>query len=100
MRTHIFRLLSIAFALGCAQQESKEPADLVLRNGRVITVDEQMPEAQAIAIKGDRILAVGSDRGIEGHISDTTKVIDLAGQLAIPGFIEGHGHFMDLGHAK
>ena len=100
MRTHIFCLLSIAFALGCAQQESKEPADLVLRNGRVITVDEQMPEAQAIAIKGDRILAVGSDRGIEGHISDTTKVIDLAGQLAIPGFIEGHGHFMDLGHAK
>lgn len=100
MRTHIFCLLSIAFALGCAQQEAKEPADLVLRNGKVVTVDEQMPEAQAIAIKEDRILAVGSDRDIEGHISGKTKVIDLAGQLAIPGFIEGHGHFMDLGHAK
>ncbi len=100
MRTYSFCLLSIALVVGCAHQEAKDPADLVLRNGKVVTVDEQMPEAQAVAIKGDKILAVGSDADIEGHISDTTEVIDLAGQLAIPGFIEGHGHFMSLGNSK
>jgi predicted amidohydrolase YtcJ len=76
------------------------PATLVLRNGRVVTVDAAMPEAQAIAITGDRITAVGSNDAIQKYVGSATQVIDLRGQLAIPGLIESHGHFMGLGQSK
>ena len=88
-----------AFTCGCAQP-TKEPADMVLTNGNIITVDEALPQAEAVAIKDGLLLAVGSSDDIAGHIGDATEVIDLEGQLAIPGFIEGHGHFMSLGNAK
>lgn len=78
----------------------QKPADLVLRNGRVVTVDPARSEAQAVAISGDRIAAVGTDAEISRLIGPGTEVVDLRGQLAIPGFIEAHGHFLNLGHAK
>ncbi|MGH7445084.1 MAG: amidohydrolase, partial [Longimicrobiales bacterium] len=89
-------------AAGCAaaDQEAAEPADLVLRNGHVVTVDSSLPEAEAVAVRGYEIVAVGSDDEIEAYIGDATEVIDLNGRLAIPGFIEGHGHYMGLGRAK
>jgi predicted amidohydrolase YtcJ len=77
-----------------------EPADLVLRNGKIVTVDSQVPLAQAVAISGYTIVAVGSNRQINRYIGPRTEVIDLEGKLAIPGFIEGHGHFMSLGRSK
>jgi len=73
------------------------PADLVLTNGRIVTVDEERPEAEAIAIGKDRILALGSAAEIKTLIGPGTQVIDLQGQLAIPGFIESHGHFAGVG---
>jgi predicted amidohydrolase YtcJ len=76
------------------------PADLVLRNGRVVTVDPAKPEAQAVAIVGDRIAAVGTSEEISRQIGPKTQVIDLGGKLAIPGFIDSHGHFMGLGQSK
>lgn len=75
-------------------------ADLVLLHGEVATVDAQRPRAQAIAIRGDRILAVGSDAEIQKLAGAATKVVDLRGRLAIPGFIEGHGHYLALGESK
>jgi predicted amidohydrolase YtcJ len=75
-------------------------ADLVLRNGTVVTMDDDRPEAAAIAVRDGRILAVGSNAEVAGHVGEMTRVIDLAGRLAIPGFIEGHGHFMGLGQAR
>ena len=78
-------------------QRINEPADLVLRNGRIITVDGQSPQVSALAIKGDRITAVGNDRDMLRFTGRKTQVIDLKGMLAIPGFIEGHGHFYSLG---
>jgi predicted amidohydrolase YtcJ len=77
-----------------------EPADLVLRGGLVATQDDYRPEAQAVAIRGELIAAVGSDKEIEPLIGPTTRVIDLRGRLAMPGFIEGHGHFLSLGDSK
>jgi hypothetical protein len=77
-----------------------EPASLVLRHGKVVTVDAAKPLAQALAVRGDRIVAVGTNEEIAPYVSPTTEVIDLAGRLAIPGFIEGHGHFLGLGDAK
>jgi predicted amidohydrolase YtcJ len=81
-------------------QPAQTPATLVLRNGKVVTVDAAIPEAQAIAIRGDRIAAVGSNESIQPLIGPSTQVIDLRGQVAIPGLIESHGHFMGLGSSK
>ena len=77
-----------------------EYADLVLRNGTIVTVDDLIPEAEALAVRGDRIVAVGRAAEIDRYIGDETQVIDLDGRLAIPGFIEGHGHFLGIGDAK
>lgn len=86
---------------GAAQGAAQEaPADLVLRNAQVVTVDSARPEAEAVAIRGDRIIAVGSNREIEGHTGPGTRVLDLEGRLVVPGFIEGHGHFMGVGTAQ
>lgn len=90
-------IFMMALSFGCAK---KEPADLVLKNGKIVTVDESVPEAQALAVRGDTIVAVGSDKQIEAHIGDATQVIDLEGKLAIPGFIESHGHFTGIGRTK
>ena len=75
----------------------QQPADLVLINGRIVTVDDRRAEAQAIAVRGDTIAALGTTADMQKLVGPNTKVIDLKGQLAIPGFIEGHGHFTGLG---
>ena len=76
------------------------PADLVLTNGRIVTVDDGRPEAEAIAISKDRIQALGTAAEIKAMTGPNTQVIDLQGQLAIPGFIESHGHFSGVGGAQ
>jgi len=81
-------------------QSQPAPATLVLHNGKVVTVDASMPEAQAIAVRGDRIAAVGTNDAIRQFIGPATQVIDLKGQLAVPGLIESHGHFMGFGQSK
>lgn len=80
--------------------QAASPADLVLRNGRVVTVDDAKPEGQAIAVTGGRVTFVGSNAEIQRYVGPATEVIDLQGQLAIPGFIEGHGHFLGIGEGK
>jgi predicted amidohydrolase YtcJ len=91
--------LLAVLSTGCAKTSSVPPADLVLRNGKVVTMDSTTPEGQAVAITGDKITAVGSDADIQRYIGSATKVIDLQGHLAIPGFNESHGHFTGLGQA-
>lgn len=76
------------------------PASLVLVNGKIVTVDDSLPEAQAVAIQGDTVVAVGSNHAIRPYCGPRTRMIDLQGDLAVPGFIEGHGHFLDLGLSK
>src|SRR5580698_10352853 len=77
-----------------------QPADLVLRNGKIVTLNAAQPTAQAIAVRGDKIAALGSNADAAKWIGPQTKVIDLHGQLAIPGFIEGHGHFTGIGEYR
>jgi predicted amidohydrolase YtcJ len=72
-------------------------ADLVLTNGTVVTVDERLPRAEAIAVIADRIAAIGTAAQIAAYIGDGTSVVDLGGQTAIPGLIEGHGHYTSFG---
>ena len=88
---------ALAVFTGC---ESGDEADLVLRNGNIVTVDDANPRAQALAAKDGRIVALGSDADIEQYIGSNTQVIDLDGMTAIPGLIEGHGHFMGVGDAN
>ena len=80
----------VAFAL--ATSALAQPADLVLRGGRVITVDQDWRIAQAIAIKDGRFLAVGDDAAIAGHIGPNTQLIELAGKTVVPGLIDSHLH--------
>jgi predicted amidohydrolase YtcJ len=75
-------------------------ADLVLRNGKIVTLDPANPQVSAIAISGGKIVALGSDSDVAREIQSGTRVIDLRGRVAIPGFIEGHGHFTAIGQAK
>jgi predicted amidohydrolase YtcJ len=92
---------ALVLTAGCASQsQTVSPVDLVLTNGRVVTVEESQPEAQAIAITGDRIVAVGSSGDIRPYVGPATKVVDVNGQLVIPGFVEGHGHFTGVGAAQ
>ncbi|MDA7950667.1 MAG: amidohydrolase [Pirellulaceae bacterium] len=73
-------------------------ADLVLYNGKIATVAPQGEQyAEAIAVRGDKIIFVGSDEKIVSYLGEKTKKIDLNGKLAIPGFIEGHAHFVEIG---
>ena len=75
-------------------------ADLILHNGRIVTVNPQQPVAEAIAVRDDRILAVGSSRDILARRTPDTRVVDVQGRLVTPGFIEGHAHFVGLGQSK
>lgn len=76
------------------------PASLVLRGAKVITLTADAPGATAVAVGGDKIVAVGSDAAIADWIGPQTRVIDCEGRTLIPGFIEGHGHLLSLGDAK
>src|SRR5919112_1363627 len=94
----LLALVLTVLVVACASQgPAEEPASVVLRGGRVVTVDSLKPEAEAIAIRGHSIVAVGTDDEIARFIGDETQVIELNGRLTIPGFIEGHGHFNGLG---
>lgn len=98
-RSVLLILIFTTILSGC-NLSSSDSADLVLTNGKIVTVDEALPEAQALAVRADTIFAIGTAEAIAQYIGDETEVIDLEGKLAIPGFIEGHAHFMGLGNAK
>ena len=72
-------------------------ADLVLLHGNIVTEEKAVPKAQALAVKDGRILALGRDQDIQAYVGKGTEVLDLKGMTAVPGFIEGHGHFLELG---
>jgi len=76
------------------------PATLVLTGGKVATVDPALGTTEAIALRGHLIAAVGSNDDIAAYVGPDTDVINLNGRLVIPGFIEGHGHYLSLGRAK
>src|SRR5690348_2081430 len=95
----MFRNICI-FSLASAAWLCAQPADLVLRNGKIVTMESADPQVQALAARGGKIIALGTDQQIRRFIGPSTKVVDLSGHLAVPGLIEGHGHFMGLGSSK
>ena len=67
-------------------------ADLVVRHANIHTMDEKLPRATALAIRGDKIIWVGEDAEASGYIGDKTRVVDAGGRLLLPGFIDSHFH--------
>lgn len=77
---------------------AQSAVDLVIFNGNIRTMDKAKPTAEAIAVKGDRITAVGSSVEIRKLAGPNTKVIDAGGRLVLPGFNDAHAHFMAIGN--
>jgi predicted amidohydrolase YtcJ len=80
----------LAFTASAAAQN----ADLILINGKVVTVDDRFSIVQALAIRGQRIVAVGSNAVVEKLKGPTTRIVDLAGRTVIPGLIDNHAHWI------
>ena len=88
-------LLGVLLTTACSIRP--QPADLVLTGGSVWTGAAGQPRASAIAIRGGRILDVGTDAAIRGYVGPGTREIELAGALVVPGFADDHTHFMGGG---
>lgn len=88
----IFSLTTIIFSCN----NSIRPADLVIKNAKVITIDPNYPSAEAIAFLGEQIVFVGSGDEVNKYISAETKIIDANGRLVIPGFNDAHAHFRQV----
>ena len=94
-------LLSLFFCASASlhaqnlKKEEKSGADTIVLHGRIYTLDAKQPWAQALAVRADKIVAVGDDAAIEKFRHPGTKVIDAAGQLVLPGFVDCHIHFLD-----
>ena len=80
-----------------ARAQQPPPPDLILSNGKIITVDDRFSIAQAIAIRGDRIVAVGTTQEVGRLAGANTRRIDLRGRTVTPGLIDHHGHYMREG---
>jgi hypothetical protein len=87
-------LLCLGLLLAGAVHAAAPPADLILHNGRIVTVDERFSIAQAIAIRGERVVSVGRNADVEKLAGPSTRRVDLRGRTVIPGLIDNHAHFM------
>lgn len=83
------------FGASLAAGQTDAPADKIVVHARIYTVNEKQPWAEALAIRGEKIVAVGSDKEIAAFRGRSTQVIDAAGRLVLPGFEDCHIHFMD-----
>ena len=83
----------------CTKTATDIKADTVYQNGNIWTVDKDQPNAEAIAIAEGKIIGVGSFESLQNFIGDSTELVDLKGKFMMPGFIEGHGHFVGFGNS-
>lgn len=97
MNRHFLKVAMLLTCAVCALAQSKPAADLIIRNAKVWTVDSARPEAEAVAILGDRIVSVGSNQEVELWRGPNTRVLDAAGKRLVPGFNDAHVHFTSGG---
>jgi len=99
MFTRLSTLGSVALLFivtACGAQYSGPPADLVVINANIVTIDKDNPRAEAVAVIGEEIIAVTSNSAIQAYVGDDTEVVDAAGRLVIPGFNDAHAHYGGL----
>src|SRR5215831_172844 len=87
----------VLLLLTAAAFPQNQTADLVLKNANIYTVDEHKAHAQAVAVKGDKIVFVGSDAEIQPWVGARTRVLDLNGATVVPGLTDAHYHFLGVG---
>jgi hypothetical protein len=92
-------LLCLIASGGCLHATAQE-ADLLLRGGNIITLHNQQPRAESVAIRANKIVFVGNDSEAQAWLGKSTELIDLNGRTVIPGIIESHAHFYSLGQSK
>jgi predicted amidohydrolase YtcJ len=96
--TQVFIVIALA-ALGISsvKPEAQSTADVVFKNGNVYTVDSSRPRAEAIAVKADRIMFVGSNFAAQRYVGQSTRVVDLQGKTVVPGMTDSHQHLTGVG---
>jgi predicted amidohydrolase YtcJ len=98
MKVLVFLLVVVFSAFLLSQATTRVPAaDLVFKNGNIYTVNDARPKAEAVAIKGDRIIFVGSNGEAQKYVGRNTRVIDLAGRTMLPGMTDAHHHLSGVG---
>ncbi len=94
-------VLVLLFVFGFAVSPSNpEPVDLVFINGNIYTVNDKQPHAEAVAVKGDRIVFVGSNAAAKKYQGANTRVVDLHGATVVPGMTDAHYHFLGVGQRE
>jgi predicted amidohydrolase YtcJ len=97
----ILSLVLSFLALGMVATDSGQPAaDLVLKNGIIYTVNERQPRAEALAIRGDRLVFVGSNADAKRYEGKSTRVVDLEGRTVVPGMTDAHYHLLGVGQRE
>jgi predicted amidohydrolase YtcJ len=89
----------VGFVFGCGAEKKSEIADIVFYDGKIWTVNSDKPWAEAVALRGERIVKVGTTEEIKALIGDSTQEFDLSGSFVLPGFIDSHTHFLEGGFA-
>ena len=97
---YVERVKHTLLALTLAVAYAQPPADLIVRNGRIATMEPAQPFVQAVAIGNGVILGLGTNAQVARFAGKDTKIVDLNGAFATPGLIESHGHFMGIGQFK
>ncbi|MBZ5612376.1 MAG: amidohydrolase [Acidobacteriia bacterium] len=97
MKRRFVELIVVLACALCVLAQTKPAADLIIQNAHIWTVDPAQPEAEAVAVLGDSIVAVGSSQQVEAWRGPHTRVVDAAGKRLLPGFNDAHVHFMDGG---
>ncbi|MBI0397409.1 amidohydrolase [Cyclobacterium marinum] len=88
------------FSLACTPSSNMDEATMIFKGGTIYTQDAENPIAGALAIKDSLILFVGLEEEVDGFIGPQTRIIDFSGKIMTPGWIEGHGHFMEMGYSQ
>ena len=93
-------VLSVLLVSFMPLQSTVTPADIVFKNGNVYTANNKTPQAEAIAVKADRIVFVGSNAEAQKHVGPNTRVVDLKGNTVLPGFTDSHQHLAGVGQRE
>src|SRR5689334_21842894 len=96
----LFSFLSILLLSFVPLQPRVAPADIVFKNGNVYTANDKAPHAEAIAVKADRIVFVGTNDAAQKYVGATTRVVDLHGNTVLPGFTDSHQHLAGVGQRE
>lgn len=89
---HLFRSAALVFLMIPGVASAQEVADTIYSGGPILTINDSAPDAEAVAVKDGRIIAVGSMGDVNTHKGDDTQLFDLSGRTMLPGFVDSHGH--------